>query len=130
MAAVVSGCSSMGKKPPGIASVTVTDKVDEKSMAPQNSVSRFSKDVNRLFVAVLVTNPQKGTVAEVQWYFQKPGETDWQAFDKAKVTFDAKTRDRYAAFSLEAAAGFSPGSYKAEILLNGKSERAVSFAIE
>lgn len=120
------GCAAVS---PGIVSVTLTDQVEEQTMAPKAPRDSFTTATTMIYAATLVSNPRKGTQVEAQWTFAKDGQGSPVPVDSSSVTFGAASAQNYVAFSLKAVTTFLPGTYKVQILLDGKPARDVTFTI-
>lgn len=124
-AAILAGCGLLTGRPPSIGTLTLTDRVDERTQAALNPLTNLPHDTTRIFLSVQVENARKGTRVEGRWLYDKLGQGNYGMIDRAEVTFDV-TGDRYVAFSLTAATPLPPGAYKAVVYLDGKqaAERA------
>ena len=129
-AALTAGCSlSKGKEPASVAAATLTDQVDEKTKAPLRSLTSFPSGSKVIFISALIKNPQTGTKVEAQWFYDKERKGNFLPVDTATVTFDAASRDKYVAYSLQAAETFPDGTYKVQIWLDGKMAKEITFTI-
>lgn len=126
-ALLLSGCGLLAKDPPGVGSVTLTDQVQEGSMAPVSTLDSFTTNHKVIYAAALVQNARKGTELEARWTFEREGA--FIPVDSSTVTFPRDGKENYVAFSLKAVTTFMPGTYKVEILLDGKPIREQSFKI-
>ncbi|HEY3369153.1 MAG TPA: hypothetical protein VGK74_29210 [Symbiobacteriaceae bacterium] len=128
--AILSGCS-LTKEPPKVGTVTLTDQVDSSTKAAKTALTGFPKGTRLMYVSVQVLNPRKGTKVEVHWFYDKDSNGQYNRVDAADVTFDTASRDRYAAFSLEAAnPPFPPGAYSVQVFLDGQQVRELKFKVE
>jgi hypothetical protein len=123
------GCSVLKSAPPAVVSVTATDQVDAKTMAPVRAVDTFPKDVKLIYASALVTNPVKGTRVEARWGYDKEGTGSFVPVDDKSVDFPAASKQNYVAFSLKPVTTFFPGTYKVEILLDGKTTKELTFKV-
>lgn len=127
---LTAGCGFLAKESPKVGSVTLTDQVDPTSKAAKTALTSFPKGARLMYVSVQVLNPRKGTKVKAQWFYDKDGNGTYQGIDEAEVTFDTFSRDRYAAFSLEAAKDpFPPGPYKVQVLLDGAQAKELTFNV-
>ncbi|HWI61117.1 MAG TPA: hypothetical protein VNT75_04750 [Symbiobacteriaceae bacterium] len=128
-ALLLSGCSLLAKDPPGVGSLTLTDKVQEGSMAPVSQLDAFTSAHKVIYATVLVQNPRKGTQVTARWTFDREGSGTFIAVDESSVTFPQDSTENYVAFSLKAVSAFLPGTYKVEVLLDGKPVREQTFKV-
>lgn len=124
-ALLLGGCGLTKADPPSIGSLTVTDRVEEPTKAPGTPLTTFPSQSTHFYASVQVLNPAKKTRVMARWYF------DQKLIDEYEVTFE-RPGDRYVAFKLqsETAKPFPPGSYKVEILLDGKLVEQKSFQVQ
>lgn len=123
----LTGCS---KEPPSLVSATLTDKVDDVTKAPLNPMTSFPQGSKLLYLSTLVKNPVKGTKVEARWLYDKEGKGNFATIDTSSVPFDDAARQRYVAFSLEAATVFPAGAYKVQVLLNDQLIKEVAFSVQ
>lgn len=122
---LVAGCSLLTKEPPAIGSLTVTDKVNERTREPIGAVSNFAPKPLQFFASAKVLNPRKGTRVQARWYYED------KLVDESDVQFEA-TGDRYVAFNLVAAQDkpFPSGQYQVRLFLDGKPQQQLDFKVE
>lgn len=106
--------------------LTVTDKVDMKSMQPARPVAAFPPDTSAVWAAAQLTDAPAGTRVGVRWIFE--------GGDKAKLVnrTSLKARGtRSVAFRLTATHGhaFTAGPYAAQFFLNDHFVGSVSFTV-
>lgn len=122
---LLTGCGILKKDPPTIASLTLTDKVDERRKSALIPRTSFPRETREFFASVQVLNPRKGTIVKAEWYFER------KLVDESDVTFDV-AGDRYVAFNLVTASNkpFPNGPYKVKIFLDGKMTHEMDFRVE
>ncbi len=122
---LLAGCSLYTKEPPAIGSLTVTDKVNERTKEPIGAVSNFPPKPLQFFASAKILNPRKGTRVQARWYYED------KLVDEADVQFEA-TGDRYVAFNLIAAQNkpFPSGQYQVRLFLDGKPQQQLDFKVE
>jgi hypothetical protein len=131
LAVLTVGCGpGRSSAPASIASVTLTDQVDEVSRAPVRSVTAYPAGAKVMFVSALVKSPQKGTKVEAQWFYDKEGKGTFVPVASSPVTFEEASRDKYVAFKLEATETFPAGAYKVQVSLDGKMAKEIAFKVE
>lgn len=124
-ATLMAGCGLLSKGEPSVASVTVTDKVDERTREALRSVTSFPSGPKEFFASVKVLNPRKGTRVKARWLYEN------RPVDEYELTFDM-TGDRYVAFNLTTNPGktFPSGAYKVLVFLDDKQVSETSFTVE
>lgn len=114
----LAGCGAR----PEIKKVVLTDQVDAQQ-APTRAVELFPAGARVFYLAVLVSDPNKGTQIKVRWQFEG------KLVDEYVLSLpDGK--DRWISFDLQAPQGFPKGRYQAEVFLDNAPVRAVEFSVQ
>lgn len=131
VASLAAGCGLFGpKEPASLASVTLTDQVDDHTKAPLSNLTEFPAGTKVLYVSALVKAPAKGTGVQAQWWYDKEGKGTFSPIDTADVTFPDAAREKYVAFSLTATTTFPPGAYKVKVSVDNASVRELAFTVK
>ena len=119
---LLTGC---GASAPKIVSLTVTDRVEEKTKAPGPAVERFPTTATRFYAVARVAGGVKDTKVRTRWFL------DDKLIDETEVVFD-KAGTRWVAFSLTTSDGkpFPAGSYKVQVFLDGAAGPNANFKVE
>jgi hypothetical protein len=123
--ALLAGCNLLSKAGPTVATVTLTDKVDERTKAALTPLLTFPPNSTEFYASVKVMDPQKGTKVKARWLYND------LPIDEYEITFSI-TGDRHVAFNLTASAGktFPTGSYKVLIFLNESKVSETPFTVQ
>lgn len=124
-AALVGGCGLLSKGPAAVASLTLTNQVNEKTKEAVRPVQGYPAGTTQFFASVKVVSPQKGTKVAARWLFEGKLIDEWP------LEFQT-TGDRFVAFHLLSNGNqpFPNGSYRVEILLDGKQVQQQDFKVE
>jgi len=108
-----------------VGSLTVTDRINERTKEPVGAVSNFAPKPSQFFASAKILNPRKGTRVVARWYFED------KLVDESEVKFDV-TGDRYVAFNLKAAQNkpFPSGRYQVRVLIDDNPQQQVDFKVE
>lgn len=120
---LIAGCGKASG--PTVISLTVTDKVSDKTKEPGPPVAQFNTQTTRFYAVAKVNGAQKDTKVKARWFL---GD---KLIDEAEVAFE-KPGDRWVAFSLTTADGkpFPVGGYKVEVFLDGTAGPHMNFKVE
>lgn len=125
---LMTACSPLSASPPSIESATLTDQVDERTMAALHPRTAFPAATQRIFAAVKVADATKGTKVEAQWFYNKDS-AGYLHVDNAVYIFE-KGVSQHVAFSLVSTEGLPKGEYKVVILLDGQETKEIPFTVE
>lgn len=130
VAGSTAGCGLFGsKEPASLASVALTDQIDDHTKAPLSNLTEFPAGSTVLYVSALVTAPKKGTAVQAQWWYDRESTGNFTPIDTADVTFPEASREKYVAFSLSAKTTFPPGPYKVKITLDNSQVKELAFTV-
>lgn len=112
-------CSLGG--PPSIGEVVVAKSLDS-DYKPIDPVSTYSSD-DIVYISVEVKNLEIGSVVNVKYMFGKT------LYEETSLTADQEGSGYYG-FKLTSAGGHEPGKYTAEVYLDDKLAKTVTFEVE
>lgn len=123
---LISGCGLFRREPAAIDSLTLTDQVDERTKQAVRPLNGFPATATQFFASVKVLNAGKGTKVTARWLYEGKLVDEWP------LVFQDADGDRFVAFNLvhRDSQPFPPGSYRVEILLDGKLVKQQDFNVQ
>lgn len=103
----------------------ITNQVDEVTQAPENALKVVAPDTSEIFAAIEV-NLRTGQVLVGRWYYNGRH----QAHLDTRIELD-KAHQGWASFNIgNGTEAWPPGTYKFELLLDGKVQTETEFSVK